>query len=130
MRSADWGRRLSAAAVAALLIYLVVVPLVLLAISSLRPTGFPMEPGWTFSNFAKVYGDETFAQLIGTTVVFALSATLLALVFGILLAWLFAREAHGWATWIGGATVLAALVYNETGRTRVPRASRLHQAPG
>ena len=55
---------------------------------------------------------------------------LLEVVFGILLAWLFAREAHGWATWIGGATVLAALVYNETGRTRVPRASRLHQAPG
>jgi iron(III) transport system permease protein len=91
MRTADWGRRLAAAAIAALLVYLVVVPLVLLGISSLRPTGFPMESGWTLSNFAKVYGDETFAQSIGTTVVFALSSTLLALVFGILLSWLIER---------------------------------------
>lgn len=48
---------------------------------------------------------------------------LLEVVFGILLTWLFARETHGWATWVGGAIVLAALVYNETGRPRAPRAT-------
>lgn len=55
---------------------------------------------------------------------------LLEVVFGILLAWLFAREAHGWATWVGGATVLAALVYNETGRSRPPVAAGIRQAAG
>ncbi len=91
IRHRDGGRRLAAAAVAALLVYLVVVPLVLLAISSFRPTGFPMEAGWTFANFTKVYTDDKFAGLIGTTAVFALCSTLLALVVGILLAWLIER---------------------------------------
>lgn len=91
MRSMDWGRRLSAAAVAALLIYLVVVPLILLAISSVRPTGFPLEEGLTLSNFTTVYGSENFPALVRTTAIFALSSTLLALVFGILLSWLIER---------------------------------------
>jgi iron(III) transport system permease protein len=86
-----WGLRLSAAAVAALLVYLVVVPLVLLAVSSLRPTGFPLDSGFTFGNFTKVYGDPRFPKLVGTTVVFAIGSTALALVFGIALAWLIER---------------------------------------
>jgi drug/metabolite transporter (DMT)-like permease len=53
---------------------------------------------------------------------------LLEVVFGILLTWLFARETHGWATWLGGAIVLAALVYNETGRSRTPRVASANPA--
>jgi iron(III) transport system permease protein len=86
-----WGRRLSAAAVGALLVYLVVVPLVLLAISSVRPTGFPLEAGFTLDNFRKVYGAENFLPLVRTTAIFAISSTALALAFGIGLAWLVER---------------------------------------
>ncbi len=67
---------------ALLLLYLVVVPLVLLGISSIRPTGFPLEPGFTLDNFGKVFLAGDFAPLLSTTVVFALGSTALALVFG------------------------------------------------
>jgi iron(III) transport system permease protein len=86
-----WGVRLSVLAVGALLVYLVVVPLVLLAISSVRPTGFPLEPGFTFDNFVRVYGADNFIALVRTTAVFALGSTVLALLFGIALAWLVER---------------------------------------
>jgi len=89
--SGGWGVRLAGAAVAALLVYLVVVPLVLLAVSSLRPTGFPLDPGVTLGNFTTVYGDPRFPKLVGTTVVFAFGSTALALVFGIVLSWLIER---------------------------------------
>ncbi len=91
MKSAAWGRRLSAAAVGALLVYLVIVPLVLLAVSSVRPTGFPLEPGFTFDNFVRVYGDPRFFALVRTTAIFALGSTALALALGIVLAWLVER---------------------------------------
>lgn len=87
----DWGRRLSAVAVGALLVYLVIVPLVLLAVSSFRPTGFPLEPGFTLGNFGLVYGDPNFFALVRTTAIFAVSSTALALIFGIALAWLVER---------------------------------------
>ncbi len=86
-----WGARLTAAAVALLLVYLVVVPLVLLGISSIRPTGFPLEPGFTLDNFGKVFLAGDFGALLSTTVVFALGSTALALVFGTGLAWLIER---------------------------------------
>ena len=76
---------------ALLLLYLVVVPLVLLGISSIRPTGFPLEPGFTLDNFGKVFLAGDFAPLLSTTVVFALGSTALALVFGTGLAWLIER---------------------------------------
>ena len=86
-----WGTRLAAAAVALLLIYLVVVPLVLLGISSIRPTGFPLEPGFTLGNFSKVFLAGDFGSLLWTTLVFALGSTALAMVLGTGLAWLVER---------------------------------------
>ncbi len=83
--------RLAAGAVALLLIYLVVVPLILLGVSSVRPTGFPLEPGFTFANFGKVFLADNFPRLVQTTVVFAVGSTLLAMVFGTALAWLVER---------------------------------------
>lgn len=47
---------------------------------------------------------------------------LLEVVFGILLTWLFGGETPGWATVVGGATVLAALAYNELSKPG-PRAA-------
>lgn len=86
-----WAGRLTAAAVALLLIYLVVVPLILLGISSLRPTGFPLEAGWTLSNFGKVFLADNFKGLVWTTLVFALGSTVLAMILGTALAWLVER---------------------------------------
>jgi len=90
-RFSGWGTRLTATAVALLLIYLVVVPLVLLGISSVRPTGFPLEPGFTLGNFSKVFLAGDFGALLWTTVVFALGSTVLAMVLGTGLAWLVER---------------------------------------
>jgi len=89
--SSGWGARLSAAAVALLLVYLVIVPLVLLGISSIRPTGFPLEPGFTLSNFSKVFLAGDFGRLLQTTVLFALGSTALAMALGVALAWLVER---------------------------------------
>lgn len=86
-----WAGRLTAAAVGLLLVYLVVVPLILLGISSLRPTGFPLESGWTLSNFGKVFLAEDFPGLVWTTLLFALGSTALAMVLGTALAWLVER---------------------------------------
>jgi iron(III) transport system permease protein len=83
--------RLAAAAVALLLVYLVVVPLVLLGVSSVRPTGFPLEAGFTFANFGKVFLADNFPRLVWTTIIFALGSTALAMVLGTALAWLVER---------------------------------------
>ena len=88
----------------ALLVYLVAVPLFFLGLSSLRPTGFPFDPGWTFDNFRAVYGAPGFARLIGDTLVFAGGAIGMALVLGTLLAWLVER------TDLPGAGLVRALV--------------------
>lgn len=85
------GRWLPTLAAGALLAYLVLVPLALMLVSSLRPGGFPLDAGWTFANYAAAYGVGGFPQLVWTTVAFALGATALALVLGITLAWLVER---------------------------------------
>jgi len=89
--SGGLARRLAAAPVALLLVYLVVVPLVLLGISSVRPTGFPLEPGFTVANFGKVFLADNFPRLVWTTIVFALGSTVLAMVLGTAMAWLVER---------------------------------------
>lgn len=76
----------------ALLIYLVAVPLFFLGLSSLRPTGFPFDPGFTLDNYASVYGAPGFPRLVQDTLVFALGSVAIALTFGTLLAWLVERS--------------------------------------
>jgi iron(III) transport system permease protein len=76
----------------AVLVYLVVFPLVLMVASSFRLSGLPLDPGFTLANFAAAYGDPRFAALLGTTLLFALGSTLLALVIGVGLAWLTERS--------------------------------------
>lgn len=91
MKSTDWRRLTPAIAAGALLAYLVAVPLGLMAVSSLRPGGFPLDPGWTFDNYATVYGAANFPKLVWTTIAFAIGSTLMALTLGIALAWLIER---------------------------------------
>lgn len=74
-----------------LLFYLVVVPLLLLLIASFKPTGLPLDPGWSLVHFRDVYGDTGFYSLVGNTLVFALGCTAAALGVGALLAWLVER---------------------------------------
>jgi ABC-type spermidine/putrescine transport system permease subunit II len=80
---ARWnGQSFLLAGVVALVLYLVVVPLLFLLWSSFRsaPIGFPSE--LTLKNYANAYGDPRTYSVFGTTVVFAVSAALIALSFG------------------------------------------------
>jgi iron(III) transport system permease protein len=72
--------------------YLVVVPLVLMVLSSFRPGGFPLDPGFTLSHYAAAYGDPRVWGLVETTLLFGLGSTALALALGIGLAWLIERS--------------------------------------
>ncbi|MCV0394318.1 MAG: iron ABC transporter permease [Rhizobiaceae bacterium] len=74
-----------------ILFYLVAVPLIVLLVSSVKPTGLPLDQGWTLSNYARTYSDPKFYELVWTTFRFAVGASLLALSIGVLMAWLVER---------------------------------------
>jgi len=78
--------------VGAVLVWLVVVPLVLMVVSSVRPGGFPLDPGFTLRHYAAAYGNPRFWSLVGTTLAFGAGATAVALGLGIGLAWLVERS--------------------------------------
>jgi iron(III) transport system permease protein len=75
-----------------LLFYLVIVPLGLMLLSSLRPSGFPLDPGFTLENYRLAYGNPRFPRLLGTTLVFGAGSTVVALCLGLALAWLVERS--------------------------------------
>ncbi len=74
-----------------LLGYLVVVPLVILLIGSLSPTGLPLDPGWTLANYRRTYSDPDFWRMAWTTTQFAVGSALGALTIGVVMAWLVER---------------------------------------
>jgi iron(III) transport system permease protein len=76
---------------ATLLLYLVAVPLIFLVLASIRPTGFPFDPGFTLANYAAVYLSAGFARLLADTLVFAIGAVAIALTLGAALAFLVER---------------------------------------
>ncbi len=71
--------------------WLIAVPLALVLLSSVRPGGFPLDPGFTLANFAAVYLGPGFPALLGNTLAFATGSTALALTIGTLLAWAIER---------------------------------------
>jgi iron(III) transport system permease protein len=83
--------RLFGLALLALLLYLVAVPLALLLVASLKPTGLPLDPGFGLEHFRAVYGDPGFYRLVGRTAVFAIGCTVGALLVGGVLAFLVER---------------------------------------
>jgi len=85
------GRRPLTILTLVVLVYLVVVPLVTLGVSSLRPTGFVFDSGWTFENYIKVYTSPRTYRMLLDTVIFAAGGTAVALVFGATFAWLVER---------------------------------------
>lgn len=73
------------------LAYLVLVPLGILIISSLTPSGLPFDPGWTLKNYLIVYKDPHFWVMVWTTLKFAVGSMLGAMILGICLAWVVER---------------------------------------
>jgi iron(III) transport system permease protein len=74
-----------------ILAYLVLVPLGILIVSSLTPSGLPFDPGWTVGNYFTVYGDSEFWTMVWTTVQFAVGSMLGAMILGVALAWVVER---------------------------------------
>lgn len=74
-----------------LLGWLVLVPIILVLVSSFRPTGFPLDDGWTIQNYTQTYTDRAFWILTSNTAIFAIGATIMALMLGITIAWLVER---------------------------------------
>lgn len=70
---------------------LVVVPLLFLLLSSVRPGGLPWNPGFTIQNFVKVYSDPALYRMLWNTVVFVAGSVTFGLLLGGLLAWLVER---------------------------------------
>jgi iron(III) transport system permease protein len=78
-------------AIGAVLAYLVVVPGALMLLSSVRPGGFPLDPGLTLRHYAAVYGDPGLSALLWETLEFGVGSSAVALAIGLGLAWLIER---------------------------------------
>ena len=64
------------------LAWLVLVPLGILALSAFKPTGFLLDPGFTFDTIAETYGSAEVWRLVARTLVFAAGSSLFALLLG------------------------------------------------
>jgi iron(III) transport system permease protein len=84
----------------------VAIPLGLLLVASFKPTGLPLDPGWSLTHFKEVYGDPGFYTLVANTTIFAVGCTVCALFVGGLLAWLVERTDLPWKA---SARVMIAL---------------------
>lgn len=74
-----------------LLGWLVIVPLLILFTSSVKPTGLPLDPGWTLDHFRDTYSDPKFWHMAWTTFRFAIGSAIGALLLGTIMAWLVER---------------------------------------
>jgi iron(III) transport system permease protein len=74
-----------------LLTYLVLVPTIVLMVSSLKPSGFLFDPGFTLSNLREVFGSSRTYHVMLNTLVLAVGCTTVALTLGITFAWLIER---------------------------------------
>src|SRR5215813_1171071 len=82
---------IACAAAAVLLVWLVLYPLLVLLIGSVR-TDLPMRPGvLTFANFTALFADPVNRTAMVNTVVSSALATVVALVIGVALAWMTSR---------------------------------------
>lgn len=85
------SRWLPGALLGGLVAYLVLLPLALLLVSSVKPSGFPLDAGWTLKHYGLVYLDAGFYRLLANTLIFAGGSMALALALGLALAWLVER---------------------------------------
>ena len=95
-RRANWARFFTVESVTCwiatiLLIWLVVYPLLILLLGSIR-SDLPMRPGaFTFGNFTTLFSDATNRSAIVNTVVSSAIATVVAVAMGVVLAWMTSR---------------------------------------
>lgn len=85
------SRRFALVPLGLILVYLAVVPVVILGLSSFKPDGFLDDEGWTLDHWRAVYLGRDLWPMLWNTAVFALGSTASALVLGTLLAWLVER---------------------------------------
>src|SRR6516225_2008453 len=99
MRTRFWNRlsrvmtaeAITCAGATVLLLWLVLYPVLMLFIGSLR-TDLPLRPGqFTLTNFANLFANPENLTAIGNTVVSSAFATILALLIGVSLAWITSR---------------------------------------
>ncbi|MGH7772479.1 MAG: ABC transporter permease, partial [Candidatus Binatia bacterium] len=78
-------------ALTAFLLFLVIIPLARLLMSSFQ-LGHPAIPeGWTLQNYVAAYSMPLFYQALGTTIIISAIGTLITLAIAILFAWLIER---------------------------------------
>ena len=88
MKRAD---RLAQLGLLSVLLYLVGTPVVFLAVSSLKPTGLPPDPGWTLDNYVRAFADGEFPGVLANTAVFVAGSVLVAVGVALTLALLIER---------------------------------------
>lgn len=84
-------RWLPTLAIGPLMVWLVVVPIVYLVVSSFKPTGFVFDEGFTLGHYRDLLTDPSLVRIFWNTTVFAIGSTAGALVIGGGLAWLVER---------------------------------------
>jgi len=83
--------KLFIALVSFLLLFLVSSPVICLVISSVKKTGFPIDPGFTLINYFITYSDPYTYKLFLNSLIFSAGSTFVALTLGIVFAWLVER---------------------------------------
>lgn len=86
--------------------YLVAVPLVMLVISAFKPNGYPVEDGFTLAHVISAFADPLLPDLMANTLVFSFGSTALALILGLVLAFLLERSDLPWRNFWRGAAIL------------------------
>ena len=71
-----------AVAIAIVLAYLILVPVLFMLLSSMKPNGFVSDPGLTMANFGQVYTDPYVYRTFATPVHYAGASTTLAAAAG------------------------------------------------
>ena len=78
-------------ALTAFLLFLVIIPLARLLLSSFQAGHPAMPEGWTLQNYLTAYSMPLFYQALGTTIVISAIGTLLTLGIAVMFAWLIER---------------------------------------
>ncbi len=88
----------------AIVSYFVIVPLITILVSSLKPQGLPNTPGWTLGHISSVFLAGDTYHLIGNTLIFAFGSVVFAVAVGFASAWFIER------TDVPGRQVLRMLI--------------------
>jgi len=85
---------------AALVLYLVALPIILLILSGFKPEGLVIDPGFTLSHYIDLYSSARTYKLLLNTLLFAAGSTCVALFFSISLSWIIERTNIRYKGWL------------------------------